>query len=514
MNKLQANLQTNVQYIQHLFGNSVDVVFREVKIGANGNQTMAIIYIDGLVDHTMITQYIMEATMMGHSVRAVQKQAAELDPATLPSEKQDWVTLLKERVLTLGNVKNITDFQSICQAILSGETVILLDGYPMGLAGSTQGWEKRAISEATTECALRGPREAFTETLRTNTSLIRRRIKHCNLRIETTCVGRLTQTDVAIVYIYDLADKELVQEVNKRINRIDIDGILESGYIEEFIQDNTFSPFPTIFNTERPDVVAAALLEGKVAIIIDGTPFSLIVPAPFISFLHAAEDYYFRADMSSFIRIIRYIGFFITLLGPSLYVAITTFHQEMLPTPLLISLAAQREGVPFPAVIETMMTEILFELLREAGVRMPRIIGPAVSVVGTLVIGQAAVEAGIISAAMVIVVSTTAICSFVFPSYSMSNAFRILRFPLVLLAGSFGLFGIFIGLIAIVLHLCSLRTFDVPYMTPFAPFRITDQQDAIFRFPWWAMWKRPSFMSKHNKQRVAQSVSQRSKSRQ
>lgn len=529
MDQLQASLHNNLDYIRTKLGNSSDIVVRELRIGGDGEQRVALIYTDGMADQAIITDFIMES-LLGDS-QALQGNKSKTKAASSGTNKtkeeqepeqtggsepasedlatsaassgadaaKDMIKLLKERILAVGDIKTVSSFNDVFHAVLSGNTVLLLDGYTTGLEACTQGWKERGVSEATSEPSVRGSREAFSETLRTNTSLIRRRIKHQDLRVETKPIGRLTQTNVAIMFIEGVADDKVVQEVRDRLSRIDIDGILESGYIEELIQDETFTPFPTVYNTERPDVIAAELLEGKIAIIVDGTPSVLVVPALFVSFLHAAEDYFFRSDISSLVRILRYIGIFIALLGPSLYVAITTFHQEMLPTQLLISLAAQREGIPFPAVMEAVMMEILFELLREAGIRMPRMIGPAVSVVGTLVIGQAAVDAGIVSAAMVIVVSTTAICSFVFPAYSMSNAFRMLRFPMMLLAASFGLFGVCIGLIAIVLHLCSLRSFGVPYMSPLAPIVIKDQKDTIFRLPQWAMRTRPSFMSSNQK---------------
>jgi len=246
-----------------------------------------------------------------------------------------------------------------------------------------------------------------------------------------------------------------------------------------------------VYNSERPDVIAAGLLEGRVAILVDGTPFVLMVPGLFIHFYQSAEDYYQRADISTLLRILRLLGLFIALLGPSLYIAITTFHQEMLPTQLLLSLAAQREGVPFPAFIEALMMEVAFEILREAGIRMPKSVGQAISIVGTLVIGQAAVDAGIVSAAMVIVVAITAISSFIVPAFSLSISIRILRFGLMGLAASFGLFGITVGMIALILHMCSLRSFGIPYMSPFAPFIWSDQKDSIFRFPRWGLLSRP-----------------------
>jgi spore germination protein KA len=273
---------------------------------------------------------------------------------------------------------------------------------------------------------------------------------------------------------------------------------LESGYVEQMIEDETYTPFPTVYHTERPDVIAADLLEGRVAILVDGTPIVLVAPSTFISFMQAAEDYYQRADISTLIRILRFISIFISLLGPSFYIAITTFHQEMLPTELLISLAAQREGVPFPAFIEALMMEVSFEILREASLRMPKAIAQSISIVGTLVIGTAAVDAGIISAAMVIVVAITAVSSFVLPSMAMSMTIRMLRFPMMALGASFGLFGIIVGSIAIIIHMCSLRSFGVPYMSPFAPFISEDIKDTIIRVPQWAMFKRPRLYNQKN----------------
>nr|WP_227793667.1 spore germination protein [Paenibacillus guangzhouensis] len=475
--------------MKHDLGNSTDVVIREIRIGKDGNQMAGLVYTDGLADTKLISDFIMESVML--DMKAIQIRST-------PQSRPNPVQILKDYAITVGEISSLTQYKDLYQSVLSGSTVIMLDGYEEAISIGTHGWQERGVTEPSAESVVRGPREAFSENLRTNTALIRRKIRDPKLWLETRLIGRVTHTEVSFMYIQGIANDKVVQEVRERLDRIDIDGILESGYIEELIQDEAYTPFPTVYNTERPDVVAAELLEGKIAILIDGTPFVLIVPALFVSFLNSAEDYYHRADISSLVRMLRYVGFFIALLGPSLYVAITTFHQEMLPTQLLIGLAAQREGVPFPAFLEAVMMEIAFEILREAGLRMPRTIGPAVSIVGTLVIGQAAVEAGIVSAAMVIVVSTTAIASFVFPSYSMANSVRMLRFPLMALAASFGLFGVIVGIFAIVLHLCSLRTFGVPYMSPFAPFNIQGQEDAVFRMPQWMMRTRPGLIARKN----------------
>lgn len=486
---LSIELQQNLQRIRQALGNSSDIPIREIRIGRKGNIQAAVIFTDGLADSKSINDFIMKSLML---------DVRELALGEKISNEPNVLQLVKEQALTVGGIKDVTDFDTLLTAIVSGDTALLIDGYDQGIIVGMRGWEDRGVQEPTAQTVIRGPKEGFSETLRTNTALIRRKIKDPNLWLESRQIGRVTKTDVSIMYIKGIVHAKVLDEVRERLDRIDIDGILESGYIEELIQDEVYTPFPTIYNTERPDVVAAGLLEGRVAILVDGTPYVLIVPALFGQFYQAAEDYYQRADIGTLIRLLRYISLAIALLGPSLYIAITTFHQEMLPTQLVIGLAAQREGVPFPAFIEAVMMEITFEILREAGVRMPRAVGQAVSIVGALVIGQAAVEAGIVSAAMVIVVAITAIASFVLPSFNMAISIRIIRFGLMALAASFGLFGITIGLIAIVLHLCSLRSFGVPYMSPFAPFIPEDQKDMMLRVPIWGMFSRPRLISQKN----------------
>ncbi|WP_090821183.1 spore germination protein [Paenibacillus sp. yr247] len=487
MKDLSEDIQNNLQQIQSDFGSSTDLVVREFRIAQLDNTKAALIYIEGMVDNLLIATSIMESLMLSG-----QPEDQVLD------FYEDELSYIKEHLLAIGSIEDISTFQSLYNSVLSGKAVILLEGCSQGISAATRGGKDRGVTEATRETVTRGPQESFSEVLRTNTSLIRRKIKDPNLWMETKPIGRVTQTDVAIMFIQGIANEKIVDEVRRRLNEIDTDSILESGYIEEWIQDETFTPFPTMYNSERPDVIAAELLEGKIAILIDGTPMVLIAPALFVSFFNASEDYYQRADISTIIRFLRYIAIFISLLGPSLYIAITNFHQEMLPTDLLISLASQREGVPFPAFVEALIMEVVFEILREAGIRMPRTIGQAVSIVGTLVLGTAAVDAGIVSPAMVIVVSITAISSFVFPSYNMAIAFRMLRFPLMGLAAAFGLYGVFVGLITLLLHLCNLRSFGVPYMSPFAPLIVSDLKDAIFRLPHWMLFTRPRLINQKN----------------
>ncbi|MBB3112644.1 spore germination protein KA [Paenibacillus phyllosphaerae] len=471
---ISAILSDNILSVREGMGGSSDIIIRESLFAATG-KPMAVLYTDGLVDVTAVNNFILRS-LMG-------------EPEHIPAE-QDPLEIMKAYTLAIGEVKQVDDMAKVFHHILSGDTVILIEGSVSGIAASTKGWKDRGVSETSVETVVRGPRESFTESIRTNTALIRRKIKDPNLWIETFQIGDITKTDVMMMYVNGVAQPTLIGEVRSRLKQITIDGIFESSNIEEMIQDQQMTVFPTLYNSERPDVIALELLHGKVAVLVDGTPFVLVAPALFESFLKASEDYYHRIDISSLVRVLRYIGFLIALLAPSLFVAITTYHQEMVPTQLLISLSAQREGVPFPAFIEALMMEITFEVLREAALRMPRTIGSALSFVGTLVIGQAAVEAGIISAAMVIVVAITAICSFVFPSYDLSSAIRILRFPLMALAASFGLIGVFIGMLLLVMHLNSLQSFGVPYLSPFSPFEFDKQKDAFFRFPFKALFNR------------------------
>jgi len=401
------------------------------------------------------------------------------------------------RGLCTHQIKETEKLQEAVDANLAGDSILLVDGHATAVINGSRGWESRAIEESQTQGVVRGPRESFVETLRTNTSLLRRKIKSKDLKIESLTLGEVTRTDIAVAYIKGMVNEGLVTEVKHRLSRIKIDGILESGYIEELIRDNPMSVFPTVGHTDRPDRVAANLLEGRVAIFVDGTPMVLTVPYFFVEAIQTPEDYYEQAIFTSFVRMLRIGSLLIALTLPSLYVAIISFHQEMLPTPLLLSIAAQREAVPFPVFVEALLMEIAFEIIREAGIRLPRQVGQAISIVAALIVGQAAVQAGLVAGATIIVVALTAMASFVV-YYSGSLAFRLLRFPLMFLAASFGLFGLIGCLIVIVVHMTSLRSFGVPYLAPTGPLVPGDLKDSFVRAPWWAMKKRPHLIGQNN----------------
>lgn len=481
-------LDKNLAALSSMMGQSGDLVFRKFRLGMDSTEA-ALIYIDGLVDKNVINNSILKPLMLEYRMAWSQPPAAGL------AEK------VKNFALTTSNATMARDMGKLVESILYGGVAVAFEGLDTALLVDTKGWNIRGIAEPTAEVLVRGPREGFTEDIRTNTTLIRRRLRSPNLVLEEINVGRVTSTGVTIAYLRGMAAPEILAEVRTRLQQIDIDGVLESGYLEEYIEDSPYSPFPQVLHTERPDRVAGALLEGRVAILTDGTPIVLIVPGEFITYMQSPEDYYERAIISTAIRWVRYVALGISLLLPSLYIAITTFHQEMIPTRLLISMAAAREGVPFPALVEALLMEFTFEALREAGIRLPRAVGQAVSIVGALVIGQSAVQAGIVSPLMVIVVALTGIASFANPAFNMALATRFLRFPIMILAGTLGLFGVMAGLLAILIHTAGLRSFGVPYLASMAPLHTGDLKDVVIRAPWWAMDKRPTETGKMNRRR-------------
>lgn len=471
---ISKNIKVNIDKIKQIFSKSDDIVIREFFIGPNINVKAFIVYVDGLVNRELIQRDLLTPLMS--------------DAKKGPKENF-LLEFLESKVFSICDVKESDNFKDTVDYILSGATALFVDNTQKALILSTEGWAQRSIEEPDTEVVVRGPREGFTETLRTNTSLLRRKIKTPELKFESMTLGKRTNTQICICYIEGIADDKIVEEVKQRLSRIDTDSILESGYIEQFIEDAPLSFFPTIGNSEKPDTVAGKILEGRVAIITDGSPFVLTVPYIYIEAFQTSEDYFSRSFYVTIIRWIRFIAFFLSVFSPALYVALTTFHQEMIPPSLLVSVAAAREGVPFPAVVEALMMSVIFEILKEAGVRLPRSVGQAVSIVGALVIGEAAVSAGLIGAPMVIVTALTAISSFVVPA--TEDTATIMRLTYIILAGALGLFGIMLGVSFLLIHMLSLRSFGAPYFSPFSPTTFRNFKDVFIRTPWWAMAERP-----------------------
>jgi len=458
----------NEKTFKSMFQHSSDIMYREITI--HDQTKLLLIYVDGMVNTDIIVSNILEPLMykgLPQGLGAVESV----------------IEMFEQERFSVLQTKKVSNIEEISEHILKGNLAILVDGEQFALLADVKKIETRSISDSAIEPALRGSRESFTENLRTNTTMMRRILATPKLKIESLKIGDLTKTDVAVVYIEGIVSPPVLNEVLKRLKGIQTNGILESGIIEQYIEEAQFSPFPQILNSERPDVVAASLLEGRVAILTNGTPFSLIVPMTFWSGLQAPDDYHQRFLFVAMIRWVRYIFTILSVFLPSIYIALTNFHPEMVPPELMLNIAALRERAPFPTVIEVLLMEFMFEGLQEAGLRLPKQIGPLVSIVGALVIGEAAVSAGIISAPVVIVVATGGIASFIIPRYSFSFPLRMLRFPLIILSGILGLFGIAIGISTILIHLLHLQSFGTPYLSPVAPLNKRGLKDVLLRWP-------------------------------
>ncbi|MCB8816801.1 spore germination protein [Desulfosporosinus shakirovi] len=473
------------QTVKEILSKSSDVVFREFFLQGKDRIPCMLAAVDGLVDKNLLDQFILTPLMVDLA------RHPELTQVTLSNV----VDKTLQSLLPGLEIKKISKMREAVDAILSGDSVIFFGNLTEAIVVGARGWANRGVAEPITESIVKGPREGFSETLRINTSLLRRKIKHPSLRIISLKLGDMTNTDLVITYIEKIASPDIVSEVLKRLSKIKMDAMLGNGYIEEMIEDNPYSPFPQISFTERPDVLAGKLLEGKVGIIVDGTPIVLVVPAILTQFLNVNEDYYQRAMVAILSRFVRYVGAFMAIVAPSVYIAVTTFHQEIIPTDLLMSISAGRQGVPFPALLEALTMTVVLEILQEAGLRLPKPIGQTIGIVGALIIGEAAVTAGLVSPLMVIIIGLTAVASYAVPTFDLSLAVRLIRFPLMILAGVLGFFGVTVGLYVILIHLLGLRSFGVPYTSPIAPLRIRALlQDTFVRAPWWALKRRPQLM--------------------
>lgn len=475
---LGTRLSENLSALKSLTGNAPDLVIRRIMVA--GGVEAAVIFFDTLGRADLVSNEVIKPlTIEAAPGRKLASTAAEVEQEA------------RARLVHTANIEDCTLLKELLAGLGEGKAALLIEGSTNALLIGLAGYESRSVEEPVSEPVVRGPREGFTESLHMNFSLIRRRIGSPLLRFEVRTIGRWTRTKVAIAYIHGLAGDSLVQEVRRRLDAIDIDGILDTSYIEEFIEDSPYTVFPQVLNTERPDIVVSNLLEGRVAILCDGSPFVLIVPTTFWALMTAGEDHYQRWDGATLIRMLRYVLVCLVVLLPSMYVAATTFHPEMLPGSMLISIAAAREAVPFSSFTEMFAMEVTFEVLREAGLRLPRPIGQTIGIVGAIIIGEAAVQAQLVSAPVVIIVAFTGVSSFVIPHYNLGIALRIVRFPILILAGTFGIFGIAMGLLLIVLHLAALRSFGQPYLSPMSPLRASDLKDSVVRLPRWAMYRRP-----------------------
>lgn len=467
-------LEDNKKNLYNVFNNSPDLIVREVKIANNPAFTSMLVYIDNMIDISTIEQSI------------IGKLTTKNEDASLNRGSKEY----SQYLLGVRNEDIYTDINKVIDSILSGKLVQFINGIAEALVVNINNPPSRTIEEPEVETAIRGPREGFTESISTNITLIRKKIKSTNLKIESLKLGRETRTDISIIYLSNIVNKKIVSELKERLSKIDVNAVLGINYIKEYIDDNPLSSFPTMFSTERPDVASGKLLEGRIAILVDGTPVVSTVPAIFVEFMLTNEDYYINFISATINRLIRYISLILSFILPGSYIAVVTFHQELIPTPLLITIIKARSGVPYPALTECILLLLAFEVLREAGVRMPRTVGQAISVVGALILGEAAVEAGLVSTPMLIVVGVTAISSFAVPSTDMLSAITLPRFLFLILGGSFGLLGLTCGILILLMKLISMRSFGVPYMSPLAPVITDELLDVFIRRPHWNKFKR------------------------
>ncbi|MBM7563890.1 spore germination protein [Paenibacillus sacheonensis] len=470
MNALSIDIEVNEAHLRQQFEDCSDIVFRSFKL--SDGAMLLLVYLDGLTHVQSVEDNILRPLLFNGL-----PQGEKPVPSLAERMKREW--------LPLANVQTVDSSDALVQHILRGSLGLLVNGEAAALIAQIPGFEERSIQEPKKEATLRGSKEGFVENLRTNTSLLRRRIIHEDLKMESFTIGSYTQTEVVLAYVKGLADENVLSEVRKKLGQIDMKGIIDSAYLEEWLEGSSYSIFSQIQNTERPDIVAASLLEGKVTLIANGSPFALILPITFWSGLQSADDYFERFVFVILTRAVRYAMTFISFALPAIYVALSTFHPEMVPANLMISIATARENSPFPTVIEVFIMMFIFDALQEAGVHLPNQLGPVGSIIGALVIGQAAVEAGIISTPIIIVISLTGIAAFTIPRYSATMPFRLTRYMILFITGFLGFVGFAYGIIFLLIHLVMLESFGTPFFRPVAPFDGRRIKDIFIRYPFW-----------------------------
>lgn len=443
-------------------------------------------YRDGAV---LYNPDLTDSLLTGQIVRALEKC----------EDKKPTADALLESVVYIAESEVIYDAAEVQKSILGGDAVVIVDGTDGYLICSVRKWDKRAIAEPPTSTVMRGPREGFIEDVKTNLSLIERRLKSPSLAVEKMTIGRLSQTTVALVYLADVASPEVVNAVRDKLEKIDIDALTDSHYIQPYLEERPFSIFHQTGVTEKPDIVTAKLLEGRVAIVVDGSPMVVTVPFMVIEDYQSSEDYYERPSLSTFLRILRLVSIFFAVLLPGVYVALQEYHYSMIPLRFLITVMTAVNGIPLPPLLEIMFVILLFEVIREASVRMPRAVGMAMSIVGALVLGETAVKAGIISSPAVMITALSSIALYVAPN--QEGTLTLLRVAFTALGGLGGMYFMLVGMLYLVLYLCSMGGFGTPYLAPLAPFVPGDLKDSFYRASLLRMNERPKSIKNINPHR-------------
>ena len=483
------NLQKDSAVLFDLFEGCSDLKYNEIHLGTEHNISCIVAFIE-----TTVENMLLDETVLGKMLTML-----------CTMKKEEVYTSLEQNSFGVSDMAYFETIEDAINGMLSGAALLLIDGFARAIKVSDKGYPGIGVSETDSEKVARGSNEGFANSIKTNTALIRKRIRSPQLKVKEKKAGVRSNTNISLLYMEGIAPDIVLAEIEKRLEGFEIDGVMDSGVIEQLSEERWLSPFPQFQTTLRPDRAAMCLLEGRVILLCDNSPVALILPTDYNSFIQTSDDYYNRFEIASLGRIIRYLASFFAMTLPGLYLAVTNFHTQILPTTLILSFAAARQGVPFPSVVEVILMELSFELLREAGIRLPGAMGNTIGIVGGLIIGQAAVEANIVSPVVVIVIAFTALCSFAIPNEEFAAAFRILKFFFIGMCAWLGFFGFLIALLAIFLHLASLKSFGIPYLMPFAGADLTnyqDERDSLLRVPLFYLKKRPIFASRRNKTRL------------
>ena len=467
---ISRSLKENMKLIDERIKDCDDIKCRKMKLGQHEKVEACIYYVEVAINNLTI-----EETVIGKLINRLWNMN--------PEEQYEYI---KDNALGITDVKELKDISEVIMGIMIGDGVVLIDGYDKAIKIKSKGYPMMGIGESNMEKVMRGSREGFADALKANTALVRKRIRSDKLKVKEKIIGDISNTTVAIVYAEGIARESVINDINERLNNLKVEGLTDTGIIEQLTEESEMSPFPQYQTTERPDKAAMEILNGRVALFVDNTPVALLLPTSYGSFFQTADDYYNRFQIVSFARMIRYVAAIIAMTFPAFYLAAITYHPEILPTSLVMTLQWARVNVPFPAFVEVVIMELAFELLREAGVRIPGPMGSTIGIVGGLIIGQAAVTAGVVSPIIVIVVAVTALASFAIPNDELASAFRILKYFSIVLAAFYGFFGIIVAALFVVGHLCRLKSFGFPYMMPYVASDVNknrDLKDSIVRYP-------------------------------
>lgn len=490
---IYSQIDANLKYIKTKYNTLInsDIITREFTLNTGSKEYKAfILYIDGMVDSQILNDFVLKPLMLKN--KFCNNETSKI--IVQKGKKSNIANFIQDCLIPQNNIKQQSSFKDIFSGVNSGNCALFVDTLSVGFDIDVKGFKQRSISKPENEIVIKGPHEAFVENIRTNTTLLRRFTNNENLIIENTKVGKITQTNCAICYIKDIANDALVAETKYRLNNLEIDSLLSAGELEQLLTDTNSLGVPKILVSERPDYAVKSLLQGRVIILINGSPYALILPAILIDFLTSPEDTNLKPQFANFLKVVRIISSFFALLLPGLYIAITNFHREIIPTELLFSILSSRQSVPFPIIVEILIMEISFEIIREAGLRVPSPIGPTLGIVGALVLGQAAVSAAIVSPILIIIVAITGMSSFAIPDFTFSFHLRFFRFVFILLGFLAGFLGIGMGLFIYISSLCDLETFGVSYTIPYAP-AMNSKNNGFMLSPIWKREDRATYLA-------------------